>query len=92
MEPIKEEPEEEEKEELELEDSRHEDEFLSLNCHFYWHCVQCSCSGWPTAKWKETKQQPSMLPGPAVPGCCSVSFHILWAILSTSTALYTIRN
>ena len=36
-------------------------------------------------KWKEIKQQPSMLPGPAVPGCCSVSFHILWAILSTST-------
>ena len=36
-------------------------------------------------KWKETKQQPSMLSGPAVPGCCLVSFHILWAILSTST-------
>ena len=31
--------------------------------------------------WKETKQQPSMLPSPAVPGCCLVSFHILWAIL-----------
>ena len=38
-------------------------------------------------KWKETKQQPSMLPGPAVPGSCLVSFHILWAILSTSTVL-----
>ena len=36
-------------------------------------------------KWKETKQQPSMLTGPGVPGCCLVSFHILWAILSTST-------
>ena len=36
-------------------------------------------------KWKETKQQPSMLPGAAVPGSCLVSFHILWAILSTST-------
>ena len=34
---------------------------------------------------KETKHQPSMLPGPDVPGCCFVSFHILWAILSTST-------
>ena len=34
---------------------------------------------------KETKQQPSMLPGPTVPGSCLVSFHILWAILSTST-------
>ena len=32
-------------------------------------------------KWNETKQQPSMLTGPAVPGCCLVSFHILWAIL-----------
>ena len=36
-------------------------------------------------KWKETKQLPSMLPGPAVPGSWLVSFHILWAILSTST-------
>ena len=36
-------------------------------------------------KWKETKQEPSMLPGPAVPGCCLVSFNILWAILSTIT-------
>ena len=36
-------------------------------------------------KWKETKQLPSILPGPAVPGCYLVSFHILWAILSTST-------
>ena len=35
--------------------------------------------------WKETKQHPSMLPGPAVPGCSLVYFHILWAILSTST-------
>ena len=35
----------------------------------------------PHRKWKETKQQPSMLPGPAVPGCCLVSFHFLWAIL-----------
>ena len=35
--------------------------------------------------WKETKQQP----GTAVPGnmlgCCLISFHFLWAILSTST-------
>ena len=30
-------------------------------------------------KWKESKQQPSMLPGPAVPGCC-LSFYFLWAI------------
>ena len=32
-------------------------------------------------KWKETKQQPRLLPGPAVPGSCLVSFHFLWAIL-----------
>ena len=36
-------------------------------------------------KEKETQQQPIMLPGPAVPGSCLVSFHILWAILSKST-------
>ena len=36
-------------------------------------------------KWKETKQKPSMLSGPAVPGCCLIFFHILWVILSTST-------
>ena len=32
-------------------------------------------------KWKEIKQQPSMLPGPSVPGCSLDSFHFLWAIL-----------
>ena len=32
-------------------------------------------------KWKEIKQQPSLLPGPAVPGCSLVYFHFLWAIL-----------
>ena len=31
-------------------------------------------------KWKEIKQQPSMLPGPAVSGSCLASFHFLWAI------------
>ena len=37
--------------------------------------------GWMAhRKWKETKQQPSMLPGPAVPGCCLISFHFLLAI------------
>ena len=36
-------------------------------------------------RWRETKQLPSMLPGSAVPGCYLVSFHFLWAILSTST-------
>ena len=37
--------------------------------------------GMPHRKWKETKQQRSMLPGPAVPCCCFVYFHFLWAIL-----------
>ena len=32
-------------------------------------------------KWIETKQLPSMLPGPAVPGCSLVPFHFLWAII-----------
>ena len=36
-------------------------------------------------KWKEIKQQPNILPGPTVPCSCLVSFHFLWAILSTST-------
>ena len=31
-------------------------------------------------KWKEIKQQPSMLPGPAVPGSCLASFYFRWAI------------
>ena len=37
--------------------------------------------GWMShRKWKYTKQEPSMLHGPAVPGCCLISFHFLWAI------------
>ena len=45
-------------------------------------------------KWKEFKQQPSMLPGSAVPGSCLVSSHFLWAILSTGTVvpLYSDTN
>ena len=42
-------------------------------------------------KWKEFKQQPSMLPGSAVPGCCLVSFYFLWAILNASTVQYVPR-
>ena len=33
-------------------------------------------------KWRETKQQPSMLPGPAVPGCCLVYLCFLCNIYS----------
>ena len=37
--------------------------------------------GWMAhRKLKEIKQQPSMLPGPAVPGSCLASFHFRWAI------------
>ena len=43
-------------------------------------------------KWKETKQLPSMLSGPALHGCCLVSFHILWAILSTSTVVWEVEG
>ena len=39
-------------------------------------------------KWKETKLQPSMLPGSAVPGSCLVSLHFLWAILCPQAVLY----
>ena len=39
-------------------------------------------------KGKKTKQQPSMLPDPAVPGCCLVSFCFLWAILWPHTVLF----
>ena len=40
-------------------------------------------------KWKEIKQQPSLLPGPAVPGCSLVSSHFLWAILCPKAVLST---
>ena len=36
--------------------------------------------------WKETKQQPGTAGTANMLGCCLVSFHFLWAILSTSTA------
>ena len=43
-----------------------------------------SCTGrmgWMAhRKWEEIKQQPSMLPGLAVPGSCLASFHFRWAI------------
>ena len=35
--------------------------------------------------WKETKQQPGRAGTGNMLGCCLVSFHFLWAILSTST-------
>ena len=41
-------------------------------------------------KWKETKQEPGTA-GPGIMlGYCLVSFHFLWAILSTSTVLRSV--
>ena len=46
----------------------------SRHCRYY-------MMGWMVhRKRKESKQQPNMLPGSAVPGCCLISFHFLWAI------------
>ena len=42
-------------------------------------------------KWKETKQEPCMLPGPAVPGCCLISFHFPWAILCPQAVYKILR-
>ena len=39
-------------------------------------------------KRRETKQQPNMLPSPAVPGCCIVSFHFLCDIHSIHSVLF----
>ena len=51
------------------------------------------CTGWmgwmAHRKWKESKQQPSMLPDPAVPGCFLISFHFLWAIHPIRPVLVT---
>ena len=35
--------------------------------------------------WKETKQEPGTAQPGNMPGFCFVSFHFLWAIMSTST-------
>ena len=42
-----------------------------LPCYTEW--MECMSH----RKWRETKQQPSMLHCPAVPGCCLVSFEFL---------------
>ena len=42
-------------------------------------------------KWKEGKQQPSMLLGSAVPGSSLVSSYFLWAILCPQ-AVYDVRE
>ena len=47
--------------------------------------LQCSCSGWLTGYGEKISSCQACCLAPAVPGCCLVSLHILWAILSTST-------
>ena len=42
-------------------------------------------------KWRETKHQSSMLPGPDGPGCCLVSFHIS-CVTSYVATLYCIKT
>ena len=37
---------------------------------------------------KETKQEPGTAEPDNMLGCCLVSFHFLWAILSTSSVLF----
>ena len=44
--------------------------------------VQGGWRGMSHRKRRETKQQPSMFPGSAVPGCCLVSFCFLFDIHS----------
>ena len=51
--------------------------------------IQSGSSGCRTGN-RETKQQPSMLPGPAVPGCCFVSFCLLCDIHSIHSVVCTI--
>ena len=44
--------------------------------------------GWmANRKWKESKQQPGTAGSGNMLGCCFISFHFLWVILSTGTVL-----
>ena len=50
------------------------------NIREIWHHKCTGWMGWMShRKWKENKQQPSMLPGPPVPGYSLISFYFLWA-------------
>ena len=42
--------------------------------------------------WEETKQPPGTAGPGNMLGCCLVSFHFLWAILSTSTVVNDLVN
>ena len=43
-------------------------------------------------KGRETKQQPIMLPGPAVPGCSLVSFRFMWDMHSIHSVQIVIMD
>ena len=40
-------------------------------------------------KWKETQKQPGTVGTGNMLGCCFISFHFLWAILSTKTVHFS---
>ena len=56
--------------------------------HLYLHQYTACGHRMAHRKRKETKQQPSLLPGPAVPGCSLISFYFLWANLCPQAVLY----
>ena len=72
----------------------HNKNSLLQQCTLQWHAIfqQRICTARKISKvlvlrmthgkWRETKQQPSMLPGPAMRGCCLVSFCFLCDIHS----------
>ena len=63
----------------------------------YEHTVQKATEVYRWMEWmshrkrRETKQQPSMLPGPAVPGCCLVSFRFLCNIHSIHSVINSLK-
>ena len=62
-------------------------ESLQLSIIYISEYKRIICTEWMElmshSKWRETKQQPSMLPGPDVLGCCLVSFSFLCDIYSS---------
>ena len=54
--------------------------------------LRCEWMEWMShRKRRETKQQPSMLPGPAVPGCCLVSFRFQCNIHSIHSVINSLK-
>ena len=69
-------------------------------CHIIRERTSGLCTEWMECnmshrKRRETEQQPSMTPVPAVPGCCLVSFHFLCdihSIHSVCKLLYVMQS